>query len=86
MAYTVLLKPSADRALSKLPEPVQRRIAVKLRALQENPRPPGAEKLQGGEELYRVRVGDYRIVYAIEDRRLVVWVVRIADRKDVYRR
>lgn len=86
MVYTVLLKPAAERELSRLPAPIQKRVAVKLRALRDNPRPVGVEKLQGEDDLYRVRVGDYRIVYAIEDNRLIVWVVRVADRKDVYRR
>ena len=86
MAYRVVLKPSADRELSKLPGDVQRRVAAKIAALADEPRPPGVEKLAGGTDEYRVRVGRYRIVYAIEDDRLVVLVLRIADRKDVYRR
>lgn len=86
MAYTVLLKPSADRELSKLPHQAQRRITDKLVELSDNPRPSGVEKLAGGKNEYRVRVGSYRIIYAIEGDRLIVLVLRIADRKDVYRR
>lgn len=86
MNYRVFLKPSADRDLAKLPRDVQQRISRKLVELSENPRPPGVEKLAGGTDEYRVRVGNYRLVYAIEDDRLIVLVLRIADRKDVYRR
>jgi mRNA interferase RelE/StbE len=86
MAHRVFLKPSADRDLSKLPQATQRRIAAKIAALADTPRPPGVEKLAGGTDEYRIRVGSYRIVYAIEDDPPVVLVLRIADRKDVYRR
>ena len=70
----------------KLPGNTQRRIDVVLSILTDNPRPPKAEKFKGSlRDYYRVRVGDFRIIYAIEDDRLVVCVVRIADRKDAYR-
>ena len=85
MTYQVLLKPSADRALKRLSGSDQQRIAKKLVQLSANPRPYGIEKLAGGTDEYRVRVGNYRIVYAIEDDRLIVLVLRIAHRKDVYR-
>jgi mRNA interferase RelE/StbE len=68
------------------PRIAQHRITGKLVELARNPGPPGVEKLAGGTDEYRVRVGNYRIVYAIEDARLIVLVLRIADRKDVYRR
>jgi mRNA interferase RelE/StbE len=57
-----------------------------IAALAETPRPPGSVRLQGPEGFHRVRVGDYRIVYLIKDRVLLICVVRIAHRKDVYRR
>jgi mRNA interferase RelE/StbE len=56
-----------------------------LRALENDARPPGCVKLQGGDELYRVRVGDYRIIYQIQDTVLVVLVVQIGNRRDIYR-
>ena len=84
-AYTVELAPAALRQLKKLEKQLQKRIAAKIDSLQGNPRPHGAEKLEGADFLYRVRVGDYRIVYQISDKALVVLVVRIGDRKDVYR-
>jgi mRNA interferase RelE/StbE len=56
-----------------------------LHALENNPRPPGCVKLQGGDELYRVRVGDYRILYEVQDAVLVVLVVQIGHRGEIYR-
>lgn len=85
MAYTVELKPSAAKALEALPKPDQRRIAARIDALATDPRPVGAKKLEGEDDLYRIRVGDYRIVYQIQARRLIVLVVHIAHRRDVYR-
>lgn len=85
MAYRLELKASAAKSLSKLPRTAQLAIAEVLEGLTENPRPPGVTKLTAEEDLYRVRAGDYRVVYAIRDRVLLVLVVRIAHRKDVYR-
>lgn len=84
-SYTVQTTPGAERDLRGLSTDVQRRIIKKLRALATIPRPSGVKKLRGNEELYRVRVGDYRIVYQIQDDVLVVLVVRIGHRRDVYR-
>jgi mRNA interferase RelE/StbE len=85
VAYRLELKHSAAKSLSKLPRPAQRAIAEVLEGLAENPRPHGVTKLSGEEDLYRVRAGDYRVVYTIRDKVLLVLVVRIAHRKDVYR-
>ncbi len=86
MAYEVRLKPSAERALRKLPREIQRRVARRLDSLEGDPRPPGCEKLAGADRLYRVRAGDYRVVYEVSDDVLVVLVVTIGHRSDVYRR
>ena len=83
MVYAVELRPSARRELFKLPRRDQLRLIRAMDALAENPRPRGVKKLAGPDDLYRV--GDYRIVYAIHEDRLIVLVVRIAHRKDVYR-
>ena len=83
--YRVLFKPSADKALRKLPVSVQKRIVAAVDGLEDNPRPPDAVKLTGERDLWRIRVGDYRVIYSIDDKRLIVLVVRIAHRKDVYR-
>ena len=83
-SYSVLIKPSAAKELERLPDKVRRQVAKRIQALADNPRPVGVEKLTG-EELYRVRQGDHRIVYSIEDAVLIVRVVRIGNRRDVYR-
>jgi mRNA interferase RelE/StbE len=76
--------PSAARALARLDRAVQRRIGRRIDALASDPR-AGAVKLRGADDVWRVRVGDYRILYLIEDERLVVVIVRIAHRREAYR-
>jgi mRNA interferase RelE/StbE len=83
--WSIELKPSASRALAKFPETVKRRLGEAISKLAEEPRPPGVKKLAGQNSLYRVRVDDYRIIYQIEDQVLTILVVRIGDRKEVYR-
>jgi len=83
--YAVLFTKSADSALRKLAVPIQKRITTAVDKLQDSPRPPNCVKLQGEDALWRIRVGDYRVVYAIRDEELIVLIVRIAHRKDVYR-
>jgi len=85
MAYTVLFKPSAQKTLSKLSEQLQKRIVKKAMALAGNPRPMGSEKLSGYENRYRIRVGDYRVVYMIEDDRLIVTIIDLGHRREIYR-
>ena len=86
MAYEVVLKPSATRELRKLEKPIRKRIGKKIDELAENPRPPDAKALAGGEGFLRVRAGEYRIVYTIQDRALIVLVVRIGHQRDIYRK
>ncbi len=86
MAYRVEITTSAASEIRKLERDVQLRAGRKIKPLADNPRPPGVQKLQGAEILYRVRFGDYRIVYAIDDAAGVVTIHSVADRKDVYRR
>jgi mRNA interferase RelE/StbE len=85
MAYTIELARRAQKQLVKIPFDSRRRIAALIDALAENPRPAGAGKMQGVENTYRLRVGDYRILYEIQDRRLIVYVLRIGHRREVYR-
>jgi mRNA interferase RelE/StbE len=84
MAYTVRLKPRAERDLDRLPINVARRIWGRLLALEGESRPIGSSKLEGTEG-YRIRVGDCRVVYLLDDRARVVEVVRVAHRREVYR-
>lgn len=83
--YHVLFKPSADRSLRRLPEEVQRRIVAAVETLVDTPRPQGSVKLTGADDLYRIRVGNYRVVYAVMDDQLLILILRVAHRKDVYR-
>ncbi len=76
----------AAKAYRALPEDVRRRIEPRIDALAENPRPRGARKIEGEEAAYRVRVGDYRIVYEVHDRVWTVIVMNVGHRRDVYRR
>ena len=85
MTYRVEIRPAAVKALAALAKADQRRIARKIDGLAKDPRPPGVEKLAGVDGLYRVRSGDYRIVYEIQDERVLVLVVRIGHRREVYR-
>ena len=86
MAYRIEIKPSAADALVRIPQPHRGRIERKVDRLADNPRPGGAKALKGGPSLYRIRVGDYRVVYQVQDAALLVLVVRIGSRGDVYRR
>ena len=81
--YQVTLKKSVIKDLEKLPDIVLRRIQKAILGLSINPRPEGCKKLKGRDD-YRVRVGDFRILYFIDDDRVTVEVVRVQHRKDVY--
>lgn len=85
MTYRIELTSSARRDLKKLPWDILRRVDAHILALAQNPYPPGAQKLEGGEDFFRVRVGDYRIVYTVEHSRLIILVIRIRHRREVYR-
>ncbi|HEY6171028.1 MAG TPA: type II toxin-antitoxin system RelE/ParE family toxin [Candidatus Kapabacteria bacterium] len=84
MPYIVILKPSAEREFGKLQKDMQMKIKEALELLSVEPRPDGVKKLKAMENTYRHRVGNHRIIYQIQDKELIVYVVRIADRKDSY--
>jgi mRNA interferase RelE/StbE len=83
--YKVEVARRAVRALAALPRREQQRVRAAIDLLADDPRPPACRKLSGEASAYRVRVGDYRIVYEVLDDRLVVHVVRVGHRRDVYR-
>jgi mRNA interferase RelE/StbE len=83
-SYDLVVKKSAERELRALPKQDLRRVTERLQSLSYNPRPPGCEKLSGHDQ-YRIRQGDYRIVYAIDDAAHVVTLVKIGHRREVYR-
>jgi mRNA interferase RelE/StbE len=83
--FRLLIKPSAVKEIEAIPLKRERqRLLERIAKLAENPRPPGSEKLSG-QEKYRVRQGRYRILYAIHDEDLIVYVIKVGHRKDVYR-
>lgn len=85
MRYQVDYVPAATKAIERLPRATQRRVLDRIGALAENPRPHGSIKLSG-KDSYRIRVGDYRIIYSIHDDRLIVLVIDVGHRGDVYRK
>ncbi len=82
--YQVEIMRSAAKSLQSVPKKPRQRIAAALEALSVDPRPHGCEKLTDRDNEYRIRVGNYRIIYTVIDKRLVVLVLGIGDRKDVY--
>ncbi|MBF0213381.1 MAG: type II toxin-antitoxin system RelE/ParE family toxin [Magnetococcales bacterium] len=85
MTWTLLWDPVAARQVHKLDPMTQKRIIRKAVDLGLDPHPPGSRKLTGTPNLWRIREGDYRIIYAIEDDRLVVLIVKVGHRREVYR-
>ncbi|MGH3927255.1 MAG: type II toxin-antitoxin system RelE family toxin [Pseudonocardiaceae bacterium] len=84
MTYRVTLAPSATRQLRKFDPQVRRRIQAAIELLADEPRPPAATRLVGGDGEWRIRTGDYRIVYEIHDDELIVLVLRVGHRHDIY--
>ena len=83
-AYKVYFRESVEKDFSSIPKKDLAKILIRIKALANDPRPPGYEKLTG-QERYRVRQGRYRIVYSVQDEALTVWIVKVGHRKDVYR-
>ncbi len=81
--YAVLILPSAQKQLNKLPNAIATRIEDKLMELEQDPRPAGCKKLKG-RDAWRIRIGDYRAIYEINDGQLIVTVITIGNRRDVY--
>lgn len=82
--YAVIVSHSAEKELHRLPARIIEKIVAVIKSLEENPRPQGSKKLKGYKNLWRSRIGDYRIVYAIEEVILLVDVREIGHRKDIY--
>jgi len=83
--YSVVVLESAKEQLARLPKKIQTQIASRIEALVDSPRPPGVKLLHVAERTYRVRSGDYRILYQVDDAKQLVTVTDIGDRKDIYR-
>lgn len=83
--YAITFARSARRELETLDASVVRRVIAKVEGLAQDPRPSGSRKLQGEQNLWRIRIGDYRVIYSVDDRQRVVDLVRIRHRREVYR-
>lgn len=83
-AYSIYFRKSVEKELRRIPRPDLSRLLERIKALGGQPRPHGCEKLSG-QERYRVRHGDYRIIYSIQDNELTVWVVKVGHRRAVHR-
>jgi mRNA interferase RelE/StbE len=84
-AYTVEARPRVRKALRQLDPGIRRDVLVAMRALAANPRPPGVTQLKGHKPWLRLRVGDYRVIYAVDDQSRVITVADVGHRREVYR-
>ncbi|MBY0275467.1 type II toxin-antitoxin system RelE/ParE family toxin [Candidatus Binatia bacterium] len=84
-SYRVEVSATAERQIRKLPHADQVRVVSVIQTLATEPRPSGCRKLSGYDDVFRVRVGRYRVLYSVEGRRLIIIVLKVGDRKDVYR-
>jgi len=85
MPYRILFTPRAERDFSALPARERERLARRIDTLATEPRPKSVKKLEGPDGFYRLRVGDYRIIYTVEDNVITVTAVRVGHRRDIYR-
>lgn len=83
-SFSLFLKPSAEKELRQIPKPFLGKIFSKISALAETPRPLGVKLMRGEERFYRLRQGDYRIVYDVDDEARIVTVMKIGHRREVY--
>ena len=83
--HEVFLERSAEKDLRNLPSEIFRRIIPHIRALAQNPRPPGCHKIANSKNDWRIRIGDYRVVYEVDDKLKQVKVMRVRHRREVYR-
>ncbi len=85
MNYKIIIPKPVQKQLNKIPQPQLNRILTAVRLLKENPRPDGVKKLKSLVNTYRIRVGDYRVIYKINDQELMIVLLNSDHRKDVYR-
>lgn len=84
MNYKIIIKKSAQKEIKALPKNVIKRVLVKIKQLEHDPRPSGSKKIVGTEDTWRIRVGDYRIIYNVLDNVLIIEVIAVRHRKDAY--
>jgi mRNA interferase RelE/StbE len=85
MSYAVTIRRRAQKELEAIPSPSFQSIEEKLLSLGKDPRPAGCKKLKGAERAWRIRVGDYRVIYEIDDGASIVVIIKIGHRSDIYR-
>lgn len=83
--FEIRITPAAQREIDRLPNNARTRVETAIENLANDPRPHGCVKMHGIEDTYRIRVGNYRVMYQVFDRQLAVLIVTVADRKDIYR-
>ena len=84
-SYSIEFLKTAKKEIAKLPKDIQQKVSARIADLASNPRPEGCKKLVGAESLYRIREGDYRIIYRVKDQILTIVVIRVGHRREVYR-
>jgi len=82
--YKITIKKSAVKEMADIPQKTLRKIIKRIRSLAQNPRPTGSQKLSS-QQYYRIRQGDYRIVYSVDDKNLIIDIVKIGHRREIYR-
>lgn len=85
MLYCVKFKPAATKSIEKLPKDIQKGIITAIESLSQTPRPLGVKKLHIKDNLYRIRVGNYRVIYTIKDREFYILITLVKHRKDAYK-
>ena len=85
MIYSIEIKQSAQKELAKLPLNIANKVITQIRLLANEPHPVGCKKIMGADHTYRIRVNDYRVVYSIINQQLMIQVIKIGHRKDIYR-
>jgi mRNA interferase RelE/StbE len=85
MTYDIQFTGSAEKEMRKMPQAMQKRIQPSILALGENPLPSGCKKVRGYDNYFRIRIGDYRVVYALEQKIRIVTIIRIRHRREAYR-
>jgi mRNA interferase RelE/StbE len=85
VAYTLSFRPAALRGLTGLPQNLRQRVSSSIDGLKQNPHPPGVKKLSGYENFWRIRIGDYRVVYLLDDGNRLVRILSVGHRREIYR-
>jgi mRNA interferase RelE/StbE len=85
MTYIIITPKNVQKQLDALPSDIYDRIDAKIQQLAENPRPDGVVKMKGGDNEYRIRVGDYRVLYEINDKDVIIFLLQCKHRRDIYR-